>query len=54
MKTNNQEKIKYQEWDVNPKIEGRNRGVERLVTGNDDRAWYTKNHYKTFTQLKNK
>jgi ribonuclease T1 len=48
----NGEKIKYQEWDVNPKIEHQNRGTERLITSDDERAWYTSNHYKTFTQLK--
>lgn len=44
--------IEYQEWDVNPKIEGENRGTERLVTGSDGRAWYTDNHYKSFVQVK--
>lgn len=44
--------ITYQEWDVNPKIRGQNRGAERLVTGSDGRAWYTSNHYRTFTQVK--
>lgn len=43
-------KIRYQEWDVNPKIEGRNRGVERLVTS-DEKAYYTNNHYKSFTEV---
>ncbi len=45
-------KIDYQEWDVNPKVQGQNRGAERLCTGNDGRNWYTKNHYKTFTEIK--
>jgi ribonuclease T1 len=45
----NGRKINYQEWDVNPKIEGKNRGAERLITGSDGRAWYTANHYNTFT-----
>lgn len=44
--------IQYQEWDVNPKISGENRGAERLVTGSDGRAWYTNDHYRTFTQVK--
>ena len=44
--------ISYQEWDVNPKIEGQNRGAQRLVTGSDGRAWYTANHYKSFTEVK--
>lgn len=45
-------KIKYQEWDVNPKIQGKNRGTERIITGSDNRAWYTKDHYQTFVEIK--
>ena len=45
-------KIKYQEWDVNPKTQGRNRGAERIVTGSDGRAWYTNDHYQTFVEIK--
>ena len=45
-------KIDYQEWDVNPKVKGQNRGTERLVTGSDGRAWYTNDHYNTFTEVK--
>ena len=45
-------RIKYQEWDVNPKIDGRNRGVERLVTGSDGRAWFTNDHYQHFAEVK--
>jgi ribonuclease T1 len=45
-------KIKYQEWDVNPKKRGKNRGTERLITGSDDKAWYTNDHYATFTEVK--
>lgn len=44
--------IEYQEWDVNPKIEGENRGTERLITGSDGRVWYTNNHYRSFVQVK--
>jgi ribonuclease T1 len=44
--------IKYQEWDVNPKKQGKNRGAERLVTGSDRRAWYTRDHYNSFTEVK--
>ncbi|MBO0932666.1 ribonuclease domain-containing protein [Fibrella aquatilis] len=44
--------IDYQEWDVNPKVPGQNRGTERLITGSDGRAWYTSDHYNTFTELK--
>ena len=45
-------KIIYQEWDVNPKRGGVNRGAERLVTGSDSRAWYTSDHYQTFAEVK--
>lgn len=43
--------ITYKEWDVNPKIKGQDRGLERLVTGSDGSAWKTTDHYKTFTQM---
>jgi ribonuclease T1 len=45
-------KIAYQEWDVNPKTRGVNRGAERLITGSDNRAWYTNDHYKNFQEVK--
>lgn len=45
-------RIEYREWDVRPRAEGRNRGTERLVTGNDGRAWYTADHYRTFLEVK--
>lgn len=44
--------VQYQEWDVNPKIPGQNRGTERIVTGSDGRSWYTNDHYQTFTEIK--
>jgi ribonuclease T1 len=44
--------IDYQEWDVNEKIQGQNRGTERICTGSDGRSWYTKDHYRTFTEIK--
>jgi len=47
-----QKKITYREWDVNPKKEGRNRGAERLVTGDDKSAHYTRDHYGTFTRIR--
>ncbi len=46
------QKIHYQEWDVNPRIRGQNRGTERLITGSDSRAYYTADHYNTFTEIK--
>ncbi|NWJ41224.1 MAG: guanine-specific ribonuclease N1 and T1 [Geothrix sp.] len=45
-------RIEYREWDVRPRAEGRNRGAERLVTGNDGRAWYTADHYRSFLEVK--
>lgn len=51
LKTPDGSKIRYREWDVHPKERGVNRGAERLVTGNDQSAWYTKNHYKSFTRI---
>lgn len=45
------QKISYREWDVHEKIPGQNRGAERLVTGSDGSAWYTKDHYQTFLRI---
>ncbi|MDH4084801.1 MAG: hypothetical protein OEV99_11560 [Nitrospira sp.] len=43
---------RYREYDVNPRIRGRNRGAERIVieqrTG---KAYYTGDHYRTFVPL---
>lgn len=47
-----QKKINYLEWDVNPRKEGKNRGAERLVTGDDKSAYYTRDHYKSFTKIR--
>jgi ribonuclease T1 len=44
--------IDYQEWDVNRKVQGQNRGAERICTGSDGRSWYTNDHYRTFTEIK--
>ena len=44
--------IQYKEWDVNAKQPGVNRGAERIVTGSDGSAYYTDNHYSTFTQIR--
>ena len=46
-------RIEYQEWDVNPKIQGKNRGTERLITGSDGKAYYTNDHYRSFVEVKN-
>jgi guanyl-specific ribonuclease Sa len=44
--------ISYQEWDVNPKVHNVNRGAERLITGSDGSAYYTSDHYRTFTKVR--
>ncbi|MFC0182364.1 ribonuclease [Pseudarcicella hirudinis] len=44
-------KIQYQEWDVNPKVNGRNRGAERLITGSDGKAYFTNDHYRSFIEI---
>jgi ribonuclease T1 len=39
----------YHEYDVNPKIQGQNRGAERLIVDEQTgKAWYTGDHYRTF------
>jgi guanyl-specific ribonuclease Sa len=43
--------ITYKEYDVNPLMPGVNRGKERIVIGSDGKAYYTNDHYKTFTQM---
>lgn len=45
-------KMYYREWDINPKLKGKNRGAERLITSKDGRAWYTGDHYRTFKEIK--
>lgn len=44
--------IGYREWDVNPRTPGVNRGPERVVTGSDGSAYYTSDHYQSFTKVK--
>ncbi|MDO8367142.1 MAG: ribonuclease domain-containing protein [Saprospiraceae bacterium] len=44
-------RIRYSEWDVRPKVQGQNRGPERLVTGSDHSAYYSRDHYKTFLKI---
>lgn len=46
------DRIHYREWDIHPRLMGQNRGPERLVTGSDGRAWFTANHYGTFTEIR--
>ena len=42
----------YREYDVSPYVKGQNRGAELIVIGDDGSAWYTNNHYRTFTRIK--
>ncbi|MBF6183359.1 ribonuclease [Nocardia otitidiscaviarum] len=44
--------ITYREWDVNPKVQGKPRDSERIVTGSDGSAWYTGDHYATFERMR--
>jgi guanyl-specific ribonuclease Sa len=44
--------LAYHEWDVNPRVRGKNRGPERLVTGSDGSAYYTADHYRTFIKIR--
>jgi ribonuclease T1 len=44
--------IKYHEWDVNPQRRGVNRGAQRLITGSDNSAYYTDDHYKSFKKIR--
>jgi len=44
--------VNYKEYDINPYVQGQNRGAERIVMGDDNSVWYTNNHYMTFTQIK--
>jgi hypothetical protein len=37
--------------DVNPYQSGVNRGGERIVRGSDGSAYYTNDHYRTFTRI---
>ncbi|QWL28507.1 hypothetical protein E2R33_07790 [Rathayibacter toxicus] len=44
--------VSYKEYDLYPKIPGENRGLERLVTGDDGSAYYTSDHYHNFIQIR--
>jgi RHS repeat-associated protein len=44
--------VKYREHDIYPGPGPKARGLERLVTGSDGSAWYTADHYHTFTNLR--
>lgn len=44
--------VTYREWDTNPQVKGVRRGPERIVTGSDGSAYWTRDHYDTFTILR--
>jgi guanyl-specific ribonuclease Sa len=46
------EGIRYREWDVHPNEPGVDRGGERLVTGSNRSAYYTRNHYRSFRRIR--
>lgn len=50
-KDNSGSPISYKEYDVNPFQKGVNRGGERIVVGSNGKAYYTSNHYETFTLM---
>jgi len=52
LKDQNLKPMRYREWDVNQKKKGKNRGAERLITSENRRAWYTRDHYETFIEIK--
>jgi len=41
----------YREYDIYPKIQGVSRGSERIVIGHSGTAWYTRDHYISFTRI---
>ncbi|MBB5635890.1 ribonuclease T1 [Pedobacter cryoconitis] len=43
--------VAYKEYDINPKVRGKNRGAERIIIGADGIRYYTGDHYKTFTKF---
>lgn len=44
-------KLNYKEWDVHPKVDGQNRGAERLVTSSVGEAYFTSDHYRSFQKI---
>lgn len=43
--------LTYWEYDVFKYVEGKNRGAVRVVIDSNWVAWYTNDHYKTFSKL---
>ena len=43
---------RYREYDVHPKVPGKNRGAERIVIDQrTGKAYYTADHYRTFVPM---
>ena len=43
--------VSYREYDVHPYHKGVNRGTDRIVRGSDGHAYYTSDHYRSFTRI---
>ena len=43
--------ITYKEYDTTAKVQGVGRTAERVVIGSDGKAYYTSDHYKSFTPI---
>lgn len=43
--------LTYWEYDVYPHVQGKNRGAVRVVIDSNWTAWYTRDHYKSFSKL---
>lgn len=41
----------YKEYDVNPKVKGKNRGPERLILSARGSRYYTADHYRHFIKF---
>ena len=52
IKNSNGKNISYQEWDIYPKVKGKNRGAKRIVTDNHNNGYYTPDHYQSFIKIK--
>ena len=44
--------VRYSEHDIYPFVNKSERGLERIVTGNDGTIYYTADHYITFIRLR--
>lgn len=44
--------VSYKEWDIARYQPGVNRGPRRLVTGNNNSAYYTADHYASFIKMR--